>query len=44
MISVPTSLIHDLGVIAAILRDESDSQRALNLLEILLEMMEVDAD
>lgn len=44
MIVVPASLIHDLGVIAAILRDHGDSQRALQLLEILLEMLEADAD
>ncbi|MDS4020597.1 MAG: hypothetical protein RKR03_08820 [Candidatus Competibacter sp.] len=44
MIFVPASLIHDLGVIVAILRDDGDSQRALQLLEILLEMLEADAD
>ncbi|MDG4549977.1 MAG: hypothetical protein P9F19_11025 [Candidatus Contendobacter sp.] len=44
MIVVPASFIHDLGVIATILRDDGDSQRALQLLEILLEMLEADAD
>lgn len=44
MIVVPAGLIHDLSVIAAILRDDGDSQRALNFLEILLEMLEADTD
>ena len=44
MIVVPASLIHDIGVIATVLREGGDSQRALQLLEILLEMLEAEAD
>lgn len=44
MIVVPAGLIHDLDVIAVILREGGDSQRALQLLEILLEILEAEAD
>ncbi len=43
MIFVPAGLIHDLSVIAAILRD-GNTQRALQLLEVLLETMSAEAD